>query len=313
VKHPGLPLGLILWLVFLSVGGVARADVYELVPGNTPIVLEIRPGEIKDDRGVRDWVDQVLGNKDAAVGKTGLNVFKDFARIVVFSAPEANAPDQSKMSAAIFECRQDLKAVYQQLQKDPDMVKEGTFHSILGYEALSLKADPTWKMVLLNPKTLLLGNQVLIDATLKVPQKKVEPLSKHADFIELRKRGEAKSPIWGTVIPSRAWRDEVKGNEVAKPLENLEFIIFGIELSPKPRLLVNLKLADAKALPTLRACVEQYLGHLKAWAEPAPKVLEAVNRCVLKEEGAFLQATLEMDRNLFEDARQQWEDRLQEK
>jgi hypothetical protein len=266
--------------------------------------------EIQNDPGIQKWVAQVLGKPDATIGKTGLNLFKDFSRIVLFSAPEANAPDKSKMSGAFFECGKDLKALYKQLQSDPEMAKEAQFHAIQGFDAISAKKDPTWIMVVMDPKTLLLGTQVLVDAALKVARKEVEPLSKHAGYQELRKREEATKPIWGAIIPTMEWRTGAKANEVAKPFGDMEFIIVGIGLSPKPQVVARIKLADPKAMPTVKKSVDTFLHSLQHWAVPAPKVLEVVNRSKIKEEGQFLAVTLEVDKELYDQARQEWEKKL---
>lgn len=311
MRKSGLAVGLILGLALLAGYGPVKADVFDFIPDNSPVVIEIKPGEVQHDPGIRTWVTKVLGQKDATVGKTGLNIFSDFPRIVLFSAPEANAPDQSKMSGAVFECSKDLKASYNQMQKDPDMAKEAQFHSILGYDAVSATKDLTWKMVLLNRNTLLLGNQVLIDAALKVAQKKVGPISKHLGYTELRKRPEASMPIWGAAIPTTMWRQEAKGSDLAKPLGDIEFLVFGVALAPKPKLVVTIKLADAKAMPDFRKYVGNYVDILKTWSQPAPKVRQMVDLCSIQEEGQFLTATIEADNDLYEQARQQWEKQLQ--
>lgn len=311
MKQWGLAIGLI--LVFWGTCGVGAfaADVFDFIPKSTPLVIEFNPARLHQDPTIEQWLTKVLGTPDASgkpvwngmIGNTGLDPKVDFTRIVLFASPDIFDKTGTKQAAALFECKKDLNIVFQALQKDPVAAKEANFHSLHGHPAVTAKNDTTWQMLVLNASSLLLAEQKMIDEVMQVMQKKAPAITTHDVYKELRSRPESRCGMWGGAVPSIPWQQEARDQDTTKSLGGLDFAMFGLDLAPKPELIVTVRMAAEQEVAAFRGAVDACLKMLQEWAKAAPPIQQMLAGATVNNEGRLITITLKPTPELFETAR----------
>lgn len=295
-------------IVLAMAAAPAFAGLIDLVPADSPFVLNLNMGKLLAFEPMKAMVDETFGTGtpegkkalEEFVAKLGFDPFKQLANVMVYSSEAGfKVEDMRDHVGILVDGSFDAKKLVEGIKADTELMKQV---DLVGFEGLTAIAgkDSGRKAAFLDEKTAVMGADEIIKTTATVKNGKAKALAADPAFAGMLKKVDANAGMWGCALVTADMKAQAKSNPVSAPLAAANAMFLSVTFGKDMGINAAAEVAKADEAAAVAECVKNYVAMFKAWAVDVPELVDVFKMAKIETDGTTVKFGLNLPKAQFD-------------